>query len=65
MFSQSQNIGGISSPIINEMNYEQLKKCINQNEALIIDVRNKEELAATGVLPNSYNIPRMLRLLNV
>jgi rhodanese-related sulfurtransferase len=59
MFSQSRKIGGKFSPVIKEINYEQLKKFINSNEALIIDVRNKEELAATGVLPNSYNIPRM------
>jgi len=37
-----------------------LKDFINQNDVLIIDVRTKEELAATGVLPNSHNIPRVL-----
>lgn len=48
-----------SPPSIKEVNYEQLKEYINQNEALIIDVRTKKELVETGVLPNSYNIPSM------
>jgi len=40
-----------------------LKEFINQNEVIIIDVRTKEELAATGTLPNSYNIPRVYKTL--
>lgn len=51
------NFSSTSLPSITDINYERLKEFINQNEVLIIDVRTKEELAATGVLPNSYNIP--------
>ncbi|CAI6362496.1 unnamed protein product [Macrosiphum euphorbiae] len=54
---QNRSFAGTSPPLITDINYERLKKFINQNEVLIIDVRTKEELAATGVLPNSYNIP--------
>ncbi|XP_015376032.1 PREDICTED: heat shock protein 67B2-like isoform X1 [Diuraphis noxia] len=54
---QNCSFADTSSPIIADINYEKLKELINQNEVLIIDVRTKEELAATGVLPNSSNIP--------
>ncbi|CAH1735992.1 rhodanese domain-containing protein CG4456-like [Aphis gossypii] len=54
---QNRSFAGTSPPIITDINYERLKEFINQNDALIIDVRTKEELATTGVLPNSYNIP--------
>ncbi|XP_060873745.1 rhodanese domain-containing protein CG4456-like [Metopolophium dirhodum] len=54
---QNRSFAGTSPPLITDINYERFKKFINQNEVLIIDVRTKEELAATGVLPNSYNIP--------
>lgn len=50
---------GTSPTSIKELNYEQLKKYINHNDTLIIDVRTKKELAETGILPNSHNIPRM------
>ncbi|XP_015376040.1 PREDICTED: heat shock protein 67B2-like isoform X2 [Diuraphis noxia] len=55
---QNCSFADTSSPIIADINYEKLKELINQNEVLIIDVRTKEELAATGVLPNSSNIPQ-------
>ncbi|XP_026821986.1 rhodanese domain-containing protein CG4456-like isoform X2 [Rhopalosiphum maidis] len=54
---QNRSFAGTSPPLITDINYEKLKDFINQNDVLIIDVRTKEELAATGVLPNSYNIP--------
>ncbi|XP_025199065.1 rhodanese domain-containing protein CG4456-like isoform X2 [Melanaphis sacchari] len=54
---QSRSFSATSQPLITEINYEKLKELMNQNDVLIIDVRTKEELAATGVLPNSYNIP--------
>lgn len=53
------SFAGASVPMIVNIDYEQMKKFINQNEVLVIDVRTKEELAETGVLPNSYNIPCM------
>jgi len=56
---QNHSFAGISPPIITGINYEKLKEFINQNNVLIIDVRTKEELAATGVLPNTCNIPRV------
>jgi len=57
---QNHGFSGISPPFITNINYEQLNKFIAQNDSLIIDVRTKEELAATGILPNSINIPCML-----
>lgn len=49
--------------MITNIDYEQMKKFTGQNEVLIIDVRTKEELAETGVLPNSYNIPCMFDII--
>jgi len=49
--------------LITDINYERLKEFMKHNEVLIIDVRTKEELAVTGVLPYSYNIPRMFNIL--
>jgi len=54
---QNHGFSGISPPLITNINYEQLNKFIAQNDSLIIDVRTKKELAATGILPNSINIP--------
>lgn len=54
---QDRNFAGSSTPTVTNIGYDQLKTFIQRNEALIIDVRSKDELAATGVLPNSYNIP--------
>lgn len=56
---QNRNFSDILTTNITNINSEQLKEFIVQNEALIIDVRTREELAATGVLPNSHNIPCM------
>lgn len=56
---QNRNFANSSPTNITEINAEQLKEFIIQNEALIIDVRTKKELVATGVLPNSLNIPCM------
>lgn len=50
--------------MITNIDYEQMKKFISQNEVLVIDVRTKEELAETGVLPNSYNIPCMFKIIS-
>lgn len=49
-------------PQITTINYERLMEMINQNKALIIDVRTKEELTATGVIPKSFNIPCMFNI---
>lgn len=46
-----------SQPTVPTINYEQLKEFINENKVLIIDVRIKEEIALTGIIPNSSNIP--------
>jgi len=54
---RNRNFAGTPSPSVTNINYEQLKKFIVENKASIIDVRNKDELAATGVIPNSHNIP--------
>lgn len=56
---QHRNFSDIATPNITNINSNGLKEFIVQNEALIIDVRTKEELAATGVIPNSHNIPCM------
>ncbi|KAH8398821.1 hypothetical protein KR222_007973 [Zaprionus bogoriensis] len=37
--------------------YEQVKDVPNQPEIYLIDVRNEDELAATGSIPASLNIP--------
>lgn len=52
-----------SVPVITNIENEQMKKFIGQSEVLVIDVRTKEELAETGVLPNSYNIPCMFDII--
>lgn len=56
---QNRNFGG-SSPTFTNIDYDKLKEFINKNNALIIDVRSKEELAATGIIPHSQNIPRII-----
>lgn len=38
--------------------YEEVKDVPNHPEVYLIDVRNKDELASTGALPGSINIPR-------
>lgn len=50
--------------MITNIDYEQMQKFISQNEVLVIDVRTREELAETGVLPNSYNIPCMFDIIS-
>jgi len=52
-----RNFADTSASLVTNINYEQLKEFIVQNKGLIIDVRTKDELAATGVIPNSHNIP--------
>lgn len=42
------------------VDYDGLLKKMDQ-KAFIIDVREKHELAATGSLPNSINIPRNVK----
>ncbi|XP_065362756.1 rhodanese domain-containing protein CG4456 [Calliphora vicina] len=37
--------------------YEEVKDVPNHPEVYLIDVRNKDELASTGALPGSINIP--------
>jgi len=37
--------------------YEEVKEIPNHPEKYLIDVRNKDELARTGVIPASINIP--------
>ena len=37
--------------------YEEVKDVPNHPEVYLIDVRNKDELASTGALPSSINIP--------
>ncbi|KAM7364018.1 rhodanese domain-containing protein CG4456 [Cochliomyia hominivorax] len=37
--------------------YEEIKDVPNRPEVYLIDVRNKDELASTGVIPGSINIP--------
>lgn len=41
---------------MNNIDFDKLLVLINLS-TLIIDVREKKELAETGVLPNSINIP--------
>lgn len=60
LIQQNCSLGSTSPPLITNIDYDNFKRFIEQNNALIIDVRTKEELAATGVLPNSYNIPSIL-----
>lgn len=38
--------------------YDEIVDLPNHPEKLLVDVRNPEELAATGVIPTSINIPR-------
>lgn len=38
--------------------YEEIKNLPKKPETLLIDVREPAELAATGVVPTSINIPR-------
>lgn len=64
LIQQNRSFVNISPPSISEIDYEHFKKFIDQNDALIIDVRSKEELATTGVLPNSHNIPSMNNTIN-
>src|SRR5512142_3075834 len=37
--------------------YEEVKDVPNHPEVYLIDVRNKDELASTGAIPGSINIP--------
>nr|CAD7604074.1 unnamed protein product [Timema genevievae] len=39
------------------VSYEELNTLIHDKSAILIDVRERKELADTGVLPNSVNIP--------
>ncbi|CAH2071734.1 unnamed protein product, partial [Iphiclides podalirius] len=39
------------------VSYEDMLKVIHQPEKVIIDVRNKDEINATGKIPSSINIP--------
>lgn len=54
---QNNSLASPVHPPIPTVSYEQLKEIIEHNTALIIDVRTKNELAETGVIPNSLNIP--------
>jgi 3-mercaptopyruvate sulfurtransferase SseA len=38
--------------------YEEVKDLPNHPEKLLIDVREKDEIAQTGSIPTSINIPR-------
>lgn len=38
--------------------YEEVKNVCNRPEVYLIDVRSKDEIAATGTIPCSINIPR-------
>jgi len=44
--------------VYENVDYEGLLSKMNQNNSYVIDVRERSELAATGSLPNSINIPR-------
>ncbi|XP_050429382.1 uncharacterized protein LOC126838750 isoform X2 [Adelges cooleyi] len=52
----THNISTKTTPIMNNIDFDKLLVLINLS-TLIIDVREKKELAETGVLPNSINIP--------
>ncbi|KPJ08855.1 hypothetical protein RR48_01210 [Papilio machaon] len=39
------------------VSYEDMLKVIHQPEKVIIDVRNIDEIKATGKIPSSINIP--------
>lgn len=43
--------------------YEQIKDLPNHPEKMLIDVREPHELAETGVIPTSINIPREYKCL--
>lgn len=43
----------------NIVNFEEVKNLQNDKNAYIIDVRSPSELAETGSIPGSINIPRM------
>lgn len=43
--------------------YDEIVDLPNHPEVLLIDVRRPDELAGTGTIPTSINIPRMLSLL--
>ncbi|XP_060526317.1 rhodanese domain-containing protein CG4456-like [Cylas formicarius] len=40
-----------------KIEYEDVKKCYEDKNVLLVDVREPNELNETGVLPNSINIP--------
>lgn len=54
---QNRGFAEDSLPSVQNISYGQLKEFLNENKVLIIDVRIKEEIASTGVLPSSSNIP--------
>lgn len=42
---------------VKTIDYNQLKKYIDEKSIYLVDVREKKELEETGVLPNSVNVP--------
>nr|CAD7446982.1 unnamed protein product [Timema bartmani] len=48
---------GSKSQEVKLVSYEELNTLIHDKSAILIDVRERKELADTGVLPNSVNIP--------
>lgn len=40
------------------MDFEGVKKIVQDRSALIIDVRNPDEVASMGAIPTAVNIPR-------
>ncbi|XP_002024755.2 rhodanese domain-containing protein CG4456 [Drosophila persimilis] len=50
-------LNAIFRPLCNMATYEQVKDVPNHSEIYLIDVRQKEELQQTGIIPASLNIP--------